>query len=246
MNEFQIEITTPDGVVECFAAHPDGDGPFAPVILYMDVVGIRDELRDFARRIAGEGYFCLLPDMFYREGQLRFDLSRGQAEIERMFAAGRTLDHDKVMRDTGAWLDYFATNPMVEGPAGAIGYCMSGRYVVAAAGTFPERFGAIASLYGVGIVTEEDGSPHLLANRIEADLYLGFAEHDPFVPENVIPALRSALEEHGVPHVIETHPGTEHGFCFPGRPAYVEPAAERVWATVFEMYARRLKARAAD
>ena len=159
-----------------------------------------------------------------------------------MFAAGRTLDAPKVMRDTAAWLDYFDANPLVGGPAGAIGYCMSGRYVVAAAGTFPERFGAIASLYGVGIVTDEDDSPHLLADHIQAELYLGFAEHDPFVPENVIPELSRALEANGVPHVIETHPRTEHGFCFPGRPAYVEPAAESVWATVFDMYERRLKA----
>lgn len=241
MNEFQVTITTPDGEVECFAVHPDGKGPFPPVILYMDVVGVRDELRDFARRIAGEGYFCLLPDMFYREGQLRFDLSKGREEIERMFAAGRTLDGPKVMRDTGAWLDYFDANPVVDGPAGAIGYCMSGRYVVAAAGAFPDRFGAIASLYGVGIVTEEDDSPHLLAASIKAELYLGFAAHDPFVPDNVVPDLSAALVAHGVPHTIETHPGTEHGFCFPGRPAYVEDAAESVWATVFEMYERRLK-----
>ena len=78
MNEFQVEITTPDGVVECFAVHPDGEGPFPPVILYMDVVGVRDELRNFARRIAGEGYFCLLPDMFYRLGPQNFDLSKGE------------------------------------------------------------------------------------------------------------------------------------------------------------------------
>lgn len=242
MNEFQVEITTPDGVVPCFAVHPDGDGPFPPVILYMDVVGVRDELRDFARRIAGEGYFCLLPDMFYRLGKLEFDLSKGREELERMFAAGRTLELPMVMRDTEAWLDYLDANPIVDGPAGAIGYCMSGRFVVAAAGTFPERFGAVASLYGVGIVTDAADSPHRLADRIRAELYLGFAEHDPFVPENVIPDLRAALEANGVPHAIETHPGTEHGFCFPGRPAYVEPAAERVWRTVFDLYARRLKA----
>ncbi len=241
MSEFQVEIPTPDGATPCFAVHPDGKGPFAPVILYMDVVGIREELRNFARRIAAEGYFCLLPDMFYREGELRFDLSRGREEFERMFTAGRTLDLPKVMRDTGAWLDYFSEHPLVDGPAGAIGYCMSGRYVVAAAGTFPERFAVAASLYGVGIVTVEEDSPYRLADRIQAELYLGFAEEDPFVPANVIPELGAALEAHGVPHTIETHPGTEHGFCFPGRPAYVEAAAERVWRTVFDLYARRLR-----
>ena len=241
MNEFQVEITAPDGAVDCFAVHPDGDGPFPPVILYMDVVGVREELRNFARRIAGEGYFCLLPDMFYRLGPQSFDLSKGREEIERMFAAGRTLEMPMVMSDTNTWLDYFDANPLVDGPAGAIGYCMSGRFVVAAAGTFPDRFGAIASLYGVGIVTDEDDSPHLLADRIKAELYLGFAEHDPFVPENVVPELSTALEANGVPHAIETHPGTEHGFCFPERPGYVEDAAERVWGAVFDLYERCLK-----
>ena len=29
-----------------------------------------------ARRIARHGYFCLLPDMYYRLGHLRFDVHR--------------------------------------------------------------------------------------------------------------------------------------------------------------------------
>ena len=78
MNEFHVDVETPDGMMECFAAHPDGDGPFQPVILYMDAPGIREELRDFTRRIAEQGYFALLPDMYWREGKMRFDLSKGQ------------------------------------------------------------------------------------------------------------------------------------------------------------------------
>ena len=58
----------------------------------------------------------------------------------------------------------------------------------------------------------------------------------------MIPELGKALEANGVPHTIETHPGTEHGFCFPERPGYVEDAAESVWRTVFGLYERRLKA----
>ncbi len=71
MAEFEIEVVTPDGKMGSFVAHPDGNGPFPAVILYMDAPGIREELRDFARRIASQGYFCLLPDMYYRNGQLR-------------------------------------------------------------------------------------------------------------------------------------------------------------------------------
>jgi carboxymethylenebutenolidase len=242
MNEYHLDITTADGSMETFVAHPDAAGSYPAVILYMDAPGIREELRDFARRIADQGYLCLLPDMYYRQGRMRFDLSKGEEEMKRMFSTMSTLTIEMVMRDTRAMLDCLADLETATLPAGVLGYCMSGRYVVAAAGNFPEQIAAVASLYGVGIVTDQADSPHLLADRIQAELYLGFAETDSYVEDSVVPDLQAALTEQGVTHTIETHPGTEHGFCFPGRgPMYVEAAAEKVWQIVFDLYARRLK-----
>ena len=117
---------------------------------------------------------------------------------------------------------------------------MSGQFVVAAAGVFPERIHASASLYGTRIVTDAEDSPHLLARNASAELYLGFAEHDHYVEDHVVPTLEQTLTSAGIRHTIETHPDTEHGFCFPERPAYVEAAAESVWETVFDLYARNL------
>lgn len=241
MNEFHVDVTTADGVMECFAVHPDGPGPCPPVILYMDVPGIREELRNFARRIAGQGYFCLLPDLYYRDGRVRFDLSKGEEELKKMFAIGRALTVDRVMRDTRGMLDYLKGNPAVSGKVGCIGYCMSGQFVVAAAGDYPDDFAAVASLYGTLIVTDKPDSPHLKAANAKGELYLGFAEHDQFVGDNVIPELSSVLDDNKVAHTIEVHPGTHHGFCFPERPQYVKEAAEKVWNTVFDLFARRLK-----
>jgi carboxymethylenebutenolidase len=241
MNEFHVDVETPDGTMECFAAHPDGDGPFPAVILYMDAPGIREELRDFCRRIADQGYFALLPDMYWREGKMRFDLSKGQAVLDKMFASMDAIDLGMVMRDTKGMLDYLDANPVVGGPTGCIGYCMSGQYVVAAAGTYPDHFKAMASLYGVGIVTDHDRSPHLLASEIKAELYLGFAEEDPWVGDDVIPTLTEELDDYSVNYTLESHPGTEHGFCFPGRPAYNEAAAEKVWGIFFDLCERNLK-----
>ena len=86
---------------------PDGDGPFPGVILYMDVPGIREELHNFTRRFAEQGYFCLLPDMYYRAGRVRFDLTKGAEELQKMFAMGSSLTIGMIMSDTGAMLDYF-------------------------------------------------------------------------------------------------------------------------------------------
>lgn len=242
MLEERVEIPTADGQMETFIVRPDGgDNPV--VIIYMDAPGIREELYGFARRIAGEGYMVLLPDMYYRLGRKRFDLSTGgDDQRKEMFDAMFSLNNALVMSDTGATLDWLAEAPgAADGPLGCIGYCMSGQYVVSAAGTFPDRFAASASLYGVSIVTDKPDTPHKLASKIKGELYLGFAETDEFVPDNVIPDLKAELDAHNVTYTLDVWPETGHGFCFPEREAYHAKAAEAVWTKVFDLYQRRLK-----
>ena len=122
-----------------------------------------------------------------------------------------------------------------------IGYCMSGQFVLSAAGAFPERVRACASLYGTRMVTDKEDSPHKLISQIQGEVYLGFADHDPFVEDFVIPTLEQDMTANGVNFKLEVHENTEHGFCFPQRPAYVEAAAEKVWQTVFAMFERNLQ-----
>jgi carboxymethylenebutenolidase len=153
----------------------------------------------------------------------------------------RSLNNELVMRDTGAMLNFLTSESAVaSGPKGCIGYCMSGQYVVSVAGTFPDDFRAAASLYGVGIVTDQSDSPHLLADKMKGELYLGFAETDEYVGDNVIPDLRTQLDEHGVDYRLDIWPNTHHGFCFPQRDAYSEEPAEQVWGLVFDLFKRKL------
>lgn len=71
MHEKIVAIDTPDGKMETFITHPEQDGPFTAVVLYMDVRGIREELFDIGRRIATVGYYCAVPDFYYRQGRVR-------------------------------------------------------------------------------------------------------------------------------------------------------------------------------
>lgn len=66
MIEQNIKVRTRAGHMHAFTARPDGEGPFPPVIFYMDAPGFRPELEDMARRIALAGYYCILPDLYYR------------------------------------------------------------------------------------------------------------------------------------------------------------------------------------
>jgi carboxymethylenebutenolidase len=186
---------------------------------------------------------AILPDMYYRLGTLRFDVARrDDAQAQVFLAAMRSLTNKAVMDDTGgilAWLD--AQDKCRQGPVGCLGYCMSGQYITAAAATYPHRIAAAASLYGVGVITDKEDSPHLLLDRIKGELYYAFAETDRSVPANIPGDLAKLLSKTNVKHEIKTFAGTEHGFAFPERAVYSTLAAEETWDKMFAMWDRCLK-----
>ncbi len=242
MIEKEVLVTTKYGRQPSFAVCPNETGPFPAIILYMDAPGIREELRDQARRIAKHGYFCLLPDLYYRLGTLRFDIPRRNDAMSVVIrGAMKSLTNAAVTDDTAGMLAFLDAEEMVRpGPVGCVGHCMSGPFAMTAAARFP-RMRAAASLYGVDMVTDQPESPHLLVDQVKGELYLAFAEVDPAVPPNVIPDLKAALAKAGTKHVLETIPGTHHGYCFAARNDYHPEAAEATWAKLFDLWDRNLK-----
>jgi carboxymethylenebutenolidase len=181
MHEKIIEIPTADGRMETFITHPEADGPFSPVVVYMDVWGLREELSDIARKVAVVGYYVLLPDLYYRQGRIRHQWRNERGQMISMHnldperqaqvrAPLQKLSDAMVVSDSGAILDYLARGePVRQGPVGSIGYCMGGSHVICVAGAYPERFVAGASLHGTQLVSERDDSPHRLAKRLRGD-----------------------------------------------------------------------------
>lgn len=242
MIERDVIVTTRHGQMPSFLVAPEGADRHPGIIFYMDAPGIREELRNMCRRIAKAGYACLLPDMYYRLGTLRFDIPRRDDAMSAVIRpAMNSLTNALVSDDTAAMLAFLDAQDAVKlGPIGCVGHCMSGRYITTVAARFPHRIAAAASLYGVGIVTEAEDSPHKVLGDIKGELYYAFAEHDQSVPAQVIPALKSALEKAGTTHTLEVYPGTHHGFCFPERQVYDALAAEATWEKIFAMWARHL------
>ena len=248
MIEKNVDIRTRDGQMDTFICAPEEGGPSPAVIFYMDAPGIREELRDMARRIAAGGYCVVLPNLYYRahrSDELPFDASRvreSDEERDKMWSLMKSIaDNNLIKSDTQGMLEFLDTEDLAKPPPyGCVGYCMSGQSVFTAAGAFPDKFAAIASFYGVGLITDRDDSPHLLAQNIRGELYFAFAEDDAYVPQTVIDGLPEILDPLGVTYRIETYPGTEHGFAFPKRPCYNQPAAERHWERIFDLLRRRL------
>ena len=244
MLERQIDIVTPDGAMTTFIVHPERGGPHPGIIFYMDAPGIREELRDMARRLATAGYYVMLPNLYYRSGAMELgplspdpqDPSR-----KRMFDLMESLSIAKIMSDTQVLMDIMSGDDAVKADTlGAVGYCMSGQYAISAAATFPNRFKAAASIYGVRLVTDQPDSPHLASVKTPAELYFACAETDHWAPPEMVAALRTHLAAAGALAEVESYPGTDHGFAFPQRAVYDKPAAERHWERLLALFRRRL------
>jgi hypothetical protein len=65
MIEKTIDITTKAGAMETFICHPERNGPFPAIFFLMDAYGVREELKDMARRLGTVGYYVLLPNLYY-------------------------------------------------------------------------------------------------------------------------------------------------------------------------------------
>jgi carboxymethylenebutenolidase len=243
--EHQVEIATADGRMNTFVCRPERGGPHPVILFFMDAPGIREELRDMARRLATVGYYVMLPNLYYREGVEElgdFIGAAGGAAREKMMALMATLSIPMVMSDAEALLAFAdADEAASKGAAGAVGYCMSGRYALSAAIRFPARVKAAASIYGVRLITDRPDSPDLGVRGTDAEYYIAWAEIDHYAPLAELEPLRASLKEGGVDAEVELYPKAEHGFAFPQRPAYDKAAAERHWERPFALFARKLR-----
>jgi carboxymethylenebutenolidase len=242
----KVDIQTRDGVCPSYAFHPASAAPWPAVLVFMDGIGIRPAMLEIGERIASHGYFALLPDMYYRSGPYEpMDPRKLFSDPEQIkLLREKVAVHINVPNytaDTAAFLDYLDSRSDVKrGGIGTTGYCMGGSMSLTAAGTFPDRIVAAASYHGSRLATGEPSSPHLLAPKMKARVYVGGAIEDASFPDDMKARLEEALSQAGVEHRVETYQA-KHGWVLRDTPVYDEAAAERHWQTLFELLDAKLK-----
>ena len=238
-------IQTSAGMMDTFIVMPEVERPRA-IILYMDVWGIREEIRSIARTVAETGYACLLPDLYYREGHVRhafYDekgrmrtlLSLTKEEQEDVRGPMRRLSDKMVMEDTNTLLSVTSNVMQV---IGAVGYCMGGRHALLAGGTFPNDIKIAACLHGSNLVNDTELSPHKIASRITGEAYCGFAGRDPFGSPKIIKAIKSQFKQMGTKLTSVVHANAEHGYALPERDVYDAIATQKDWSAIYELLKR--------
>ena len=251
VTEKTVEIKTPDGTCDAAFIHP-ASGAHAAVIIWPDAFGLRQSMRDMAKRLAAEsGYSVLVPNPFYRSSkapvagidpatfsfQNKEDMTRLQGLMGAVNAAGAAE------RDAAAFVAFLDAQPQVDKSKkiGTQGYCMGGPLVFRTAAAVPDRIGAGGSFHGGGLVTANPTSPHLLIPKMKARMYVAVASNDDARQPEAKDALKAAFDAAKVPGEVEVYGGL-HGWCVPdmapsgGKPIYDKADAERAWAKLLALY----------
>jgi len=234
-----IDVTTQDGVADAYLARPDAERR-PGVLLMMDAFGLRPQIEQMADRIAAAGYVVLAPNLFYRSGRAPVIPLDGLDDDERrgaLFAQLRPLmaelTPERVASDGDAYLD--ALEAVARGPVAITGYCMGGRVGWRIAVTHPDRVAALAGFHVGGL----DGEG---ADRLQGEVYLGYADNDGNATPEQIAAVDDALAAAGVPHRSEVYAGAAHGYTMADTAAYDEAACERHFTALFDLLDRSLEA----
>lgn len=243
MKEHHLDLISDGSPMATFIVHPDEAGPHPVLLFYMDAPGKREELHGFARRLASAGYCVLLPNLYHRQRHAYELTERSEARLAEMFGLMNSLDRASNRSDTQALLDWVDAHPNVaDGQRiGALGYCMSGPFVVWAALDFAPRIQAIAALHGARWVTDSPDSPHRVAAGLRCEGYYGCAEIDQWASPEHIAQLEAGLRASGAPYRIEWYAGAEHGFTFPQRSVYQREGSERHFERMHRLFGRVLR-----
>ena len=241
VTESPVEITTADGVADCYFVHP-AQGSHAAVIVWPDILGLRPAFRAMGKRLAESGYCVLVVNPFYRDARspvVGEGASFGQPETRAIvLPMARNLNAETHFMDARAMVEFLDAQPSVDTSKriGTTGYCMGGPMVMRTVAAVPERLGAGAPFHGGGLATDADNSPHLLIPQTQSAMLHCVAANDDEADPVAKDTLSTAYAAARLPAEIEVYDGALHGWCPPDSQVYNEAQAERAWSRMLALF----------
>jgi len=227
-----VSLETLDGSMPAQLARPETSASVPAVIVVQEAFGLNEHIKKVARRIAGEGYVTLAPDLFYRGGPGR---TAAYDDLPRALTLMGELSDDGIVKDIAAAIGFLQGKaPVRDGRIGITGFCMGGRVSYLAACALPRVIKAAVPFYGGGIPIDRTAT-------LEADVLALFGGDDPFIPLDQVHALEAEAKKLGKSVTVHVYPKAPHGFFCDERDSYRPDAAADAWTRMTAFFAEHLK-----
>ena len=219
---------------DAFCAVPEsGSGP--GILLFQEIFGVNDNIRQVAEQLAEAGYTTLAPDMFWRI-ERRFE-RQDESGMADAFAMVQQFDFVEAVEDIVASHAHLLGMPECTGRIGAVGFCLGGGLAFAAA-TLSRVDGrgidAAVCYYGSAIndMIEQ-------VSTLDCPTAFHYGSNDPFIPTEDINAVERAVS--GRPDIEFFRYEAGHAFSNWDAPSmYNKAAADVAWSRTLDFFARHL------
>ena len=242
--ERMVTIVTPDGIADAFFAYP-AKGRHAAILVWPDILGLRESFKDKARQLARAGYAAVAVNHYYRSAKAPV-LPAGASFMDPATRAavapmGKALSPATYVSDGKAFVAWLDQQALVDTrrKIGTVGHCMTGGATIRTAAA-SDRIGVAASMHGGGLVTEAPDSPHRLIGSTRAALLIAIAQNDDAREPGSKDSLRAACDtagRAGQAWEIEVYPAN-HGWTVADSPAFDATQAERAFRRQLAFYAK--------
>jgi carboxymethylenebutenolidase len=243
--------------IDAYLAQPASTESFGAVIVFHEIFGVNENIRDVTELIAKQGYVAIAPSMYQRitpgfhVDYSPEDIGYSPEAYQLGLQYYQQVKYQEIFSDIRATITYLKSLPNVnENAIGTIGFCFGG-HVAYMAATLP-GIKATASFYGGGITTSSYGEDTPTINRtseIKGTIYTFFANKDLFVSQEENEQIEAELKKYKINHRVFRY-DAGHGF-FAGlfqekypflehHPSYNPEAAADAWKHVVELFHNNL------
>jgi carboxymethylenebutenolidase len=228
-----MAIRTKDGgTMNCYVAKPDKE-PAPAVIIIQEIFGITNWLKSTAEWLASQGYFGVVPDLFWRlEPNLVLN-DRDQAQLQKAFGLYGKFDQSQGVEDLKDTMKHLKEHRSINGKVGTIGYCLGGlmSYFMACRSDAD----CAVSYYGGGIDSHLDEG-----KNIKKPTILHLAGADAYIDATAQEKIKSGLSHN--PNVsVHIYPNTGHAFCRVGGEHYDKSAADLANSRTADFFKQHLR-----
>jgi carboxymethylenebutenolidase len=239
----RVKIPVAGGSMGGYLARPEGDETLPGVLVFMEIFGVNEHIRDITDRVASAGYVALAPDYFHRTGP-GVELGYDDEGMEGGMKLLHQLVADEMITDSRAALDFLRARGDVRGDRiGACGFCIGGHMTYLTA--CETDIQAAASYYGGGIAGPAGlgGGASTVSRtpKIKGRMLCLFGGKDLLIPQDQVETIGKALEDAGTSHEVVVYPDADHGFNCDRRATYHKPSADDAWAKMLALFEDALK-----